>query len=50
MKGVYYISSANAIGTDNEGTVDGTHMTDLGFMRYAEYLIGKFREKGLVMR
>lgn len=49
MKGVYYISSANAIGTDNEGTVDGTHMTDLGFMRYAEYLVGKFRENGLVV-
>lgn len=50
MKGLYYISSANAIGNDNEGTVDGTHMTDLGFMRYAEYLIGEFREMGLVKK
>ncbi|WP_411273861.1 SGNH/GDSL hydrolase family protein [Daejeonella sp.] len=50
MKGLYYISSANAIGTDNEGTVDGTHMTDLGFMRYADYLIGKFKENGLLLR
>lgn len=50
MKGLYYISSANAIGTDNEGTVDGTHMTDLGFMRYADYLIGKFEENGLGVR
>lgn len=50
MKGLYYISSDNAIGTDNEGTVDGTHMTDLGFMRYADYLIGEFRERKLVRR
>jgi hypothetical protein len=50
VKGIYYISSANAIGTDNEGTVDGTHMTDLGFMRYADYLIGKFKENKLMVR
>lgn len=50
VKGLYYISSANAIGDDNEGTVDGTHMTDLGFMRYADYLIGKFKENRLVVR
>ena len=50
MKELYYISSANAIGTDNEGTVDGTHMTDLGFMRYADYLIGKFKENKLLLR
>lgn len=50
VKGLYYISSANAIGTDNEGTVDGTHMTDLGFMRYADYLIGKFKENKLAIR
>lgn len=49
VKGLYYISSANAIGADNEGTVDGTHMTDLGFMRYADYLIGKFKENRLVV-
>ena len=29
------------IGTDNEASVDGTHLTDLGFMRYAEYLYPK---------
>ena len=50
MKDVFYISSANAIGTDNEGTVDGTHMTDLGFMRYADYLIEKFKENKLTIR
>ena len=35
-KNIYLIASE--IGTDNEATVDGTHLTDLGFMRYAEYL------------
>jgi len=32
------IPSAGMIGTDGEATVDGIHFTDLGFMRYAEYL------------
>ncbi len=29
----------SAIGPDHEGTVDGVHMTDLGFMRYADTLL-----------
>lgn len=37
-KNVYLVSSLGMIGQDNEGTVDGVHFTDLGFMRYAEYL------------
>lgn len=32
------VSSKEIIGLDNEATVDGIHFTDLGFMRYAEYL------------
>jgi hypothetical protein len=32
------ISSEPMIGFDNEATVDGIHFTDLGFMRYADYL------------
>jgi len=35
-KNIYLI--ACDIGTDNEASVDGTHLTDLGYMRYAEYL------------
>ena len=50
FKKIYFISSADAIGDDNEGTVDGTHLTDLGFMRYADYLIRKFKENKLVVR
>jgi lysophospholipase L1-like esterase len=33
VKNVYYIPSTNLIGNDAEGTIDGVHPTDLGFMR-----------------
>ena len=45
---IFYIKSKNATGDDNEGTVDGVHFTDLGFIRYADFLIDKFVEFGLV--
>ena len=45
---IFYIKCKNAIGDDNEGTVDGVHFTDLGFIRYADFLIDKFVEFGLV--
>ncbi|SOE20119.1 N-terminus of Esterase_SGNH_hydro-type [Spirosomataceae bacterium TFI 002] len=48
MEHVYYVDSKNATGDDHEGTVDGVHFTDLGFIRYADFLIEKFREFGLV--
>ena len=32
----------------NEGTVDGVHFTDLGFIRYADFLIDNFVEFGLI--
>ena len=47
-KNVLYINSQNAMGTDHEGTVDGVHFTDLGFLRYADFLIGKFEQLGLI--
>ena len=50
MKDLIYISAAGSIGTDYEGTVDGTHLTDLGYLRYADYLIQKFKENKLVIR
>jgi lysophospholipase L1-like esterase len=40
---IYLISSAEMIGTDGEATVDGIHFTDLGFLRYAEYLYPKIK-------
>lgn len=37
---LHYLSGENLLGDDGEGTVDGTHPTDLGFMRMAD-IIGK---------
>ena len=45
---ILYVKSKSAIGDDNEGTVDGVHFTDLGFIRYADFLIDKFVEFGLI--
>jgi len=45
---VYYIDSMGAAGLDHEGTVDGIHFTDLGFIRYADFLMEKFKDIGLV--
>ncbi|MCP4643984.1 MAG: hypothetical protein GY851_26310, partial [bacterium] len=36
VKGLHYIPCDNLLGDDTEATVDGTHATDLGFMRMAE--------------
>jgi lysophospholipase L1-like esterase len=36
VTGLHYLSGETLLGTDGEGTVDGTHPTDLGFMRMAE--------------
>jgi len=35
-KRLFYVPAADLLGTDTEGTVDGTHPTDLGFMRMAD--------------
>ncbi len=35
---LYLIPGHDLIGTDGEGTVDGVHYTDLGFLRYANKL------------
>ena len=45
---IFYVNSKNSIGSDMEGTVDGVHFTDLGYMRYSSFLIGKFKELNLV--
>ncbi len=45
---LYYLETVDALGDDHEGTVDGVHLTDLGFLRYADHLIGRFRAWGLV--
>ena len=38
VKGLFYVSGAKLLGSDNFGTVDGTHPTDVGFMRIAKVL------------
>lgn len=43
-KHVRLLKSTDIIGHDGEATVDGTHFTDLGMMRYAEILVTLLRE------
>mgnify|MGYP001419235968 CR=1 FL=1 len=38
-KNIYYIESSKLIGEDHEATIDGVHLTDLGFKRIADALI-----------
>lgn len=47
-KKLYYIDSKGAMGLDHEGTVDGVHFTDLGFLRYADFLVATMGELGVV--
>ena len=47
---IFYVNSENATGDDHEGTVDGVHFTDLGFIRYADFLIDKFVQFGLITK
>ena len=47
---IFYIDSKNATGIDHEGTVDGVHFTDLGFIRYADFLIEKFKQFDLISK
>ncbi len=37
-KNIYYLSGEDLIGSDGETTVDGIHLTDLGFVRFANKL------------
>ena len=45
---IYYVESDNALGLDQEGTVDSVHFTDLGFIRYADFLLEKFEEFNII--
>ena len=48
-KKLLYVSAAGLIGADTEGTVDGTHPTDLGFLRMADAIEPALR-RALKMR
>ena len=41
---IYYLSSDGLIGYDHEGTIDGTHLNDLGMKRISEKIEGKIKE------
>jgi len=45
---VFYIKDNQDNSIDNEGTVDGVHLTDLGFLRYADYLLKNFKNYKLI--
>ena len=45
---IFYIKDNKDFLVDNEGTVDGVHLTDLGFLRYADYLIENFKKFKLI--
>jgi len=38
MQNLYYVDGAKLLGDDGEGTVDGVHPTDVGFMRMADVI------------
>ncbi len=44
VTGLFYIEGETLLGTDGEGAVDGTHPTDLGFMRMADGFAPVLRE------
>lgn len=48
--GAYFIEKNGALGDDHEATVDGVHFTDLGFLRYADFLIEKFRQFNMPLK
>ena len=47
---IHIIGSKNSLGSDHEGTVDGVHFTDLGFMRFADFLIDNFARLKLIKK
>ena len=44
VKNLHFGDEKNPIGDDGEGTVDGSHPTDLGMMRYADSLEPQLRK------
>lgn len=43
VTGIHYVSGERLYGDDGEGTVDGCHATDLGFLRFSEVLVPRLR-------
>jgi len=38
-KKIHYVETGDMIGSDGEATVDGTHFTDLGMIRYVDHIL-----------
>lgn len=43
-KNIYFIESEGLDGVEDDGTVDGIHLTDLGFRHYADLVTPRLRE------
>jgi len=48
LQNIFYIKDNQDLLLDNEGTVDGIHLTDLGFLRYSDYLLENFKNYKLI--
>jgi len=44
VEGLHYVEGENLIGSDGEATVDGTHFTDVGYLRMSDALEPVLRE------
>ena len=44
---VYFLSTTRALGDDHDATVDGVHFTDVGYIRYANFLIQALDNAGI---
>ena len=44
VKNIFFIETPKLNDSDHEGTVDAIHFTDLGFQRYADFLIEQLKE------
>ena len=45
---LFYLDESSALGDDYEGTVDGLHFTDLGFLLYANFLLAELKDNKLL--
>lgn len=46
-KKIWYLKSDDMVGRDNEAFVEGVHFTDLGMMRYAEWILPHLKRRML---
>jgi lysophospholipase L1-like esterase len=44
IEDIFYLSSDGLIGYDHEGTIDGTHLNDLGMNRIADKIENKIKQ------